>query len=189
MEAQGLVELVKLRLNPALLVHANRTIHTPLSLSLTGSYSDHWSSVLYTLRGSGKHEACCRLTGKIKSETLRYAVASGLANPAAILWELMPYSFVIDWSLPIGNYLQAASSTRGLDFVWGSVSHRIQTHTFVDMRSQPGRSTLRPGYGELMKYGLNRRKLHDFPGPELYAKSPFSSSHIGSALALLRSLT
>lgn len=31
----------------------------------------------------------------------------GLLNPAAIAWELVPYSFVADWFLPIGAYLEA----------------------------------------------------------------------------------
>lgn len=35
----------------------------------------------------------------------------GLKDPASILWELTPYSFVADWFIPIGNYLAA----RGLD--------------------------------------------------------------------------
>jgi hypothetical protein len=30
----------------------------------------------------------------------------GLGNPASILWERLPYSFVIDWFIPIGNYLE-----------------------------------------------------------------------------------
>lgn len=31
----------------------------------------------------------------------------GLDDPASLAWELLPYSFVIDWALPIGNFLQA----------------------------------------------------------------------------------
>lgn len=30
----------------------------------------------------------------------------GLTNPLDIIWELIPYSFVIDWFLPIGSYLE-----------------------------------------------------------------------------------
>lgn len=31
----------------------------------------------------------------------------GLLDPASVAWEVMPYSFVVDWFLPIGNYLEA----------------------------------------------------------------------------------
>lgn len=30
----------------------------------------------------------------------------GLANPLSILWERLPWSFVLDWFIPIGNYLE-----------------------------------------------------------------------------------
>jgi hypothetical protein len=30
----------------------------------------------------------------------------GLANPLSILWERLPWSFVLDWFLPVGNYLE-----------------------------------------------------------------------------------
>lgn len=41
---------------------------------------------------------------------------SGLSDPLPILWELLPYSFIIDWFIPVGNYLSArglASSIEG----------------------------------------------------------------------------
>lgn len=33
----------------------------------------------------------------------------GLTNPATLMWELLPWSFVVDWALPIGDYLAARS--------------------------------------------------------------------------------
>lgn len=43
-------------------------------------------------------------------------IPSGLSlvNPATILWEKLPWSFVIDWALPIGNYLQARGAASAL---------------------------------------------------------------------------
>ncbi len=38
----------------------------------------------------------------------------GLTDPASVAWELMPYSFVIDWFIPIGNYLAALNLQRSL---------------------------------------------------------------------------
>lgn len=32
---------------------------------------------------------------------------SGLSDPLSIVWERIPYSFVVDWFLPIGNFLQS----------------------------------------------------------------------------------
>jgi len=45
------------------------------------------------------------------------AKLSGLTDPLSIAWELVPYSFVVDWFIPIGNYLAArglSSSLQGL---------------------------------------------------------------------------
>lgn len=38
-------------------------------------------------------------------EELSFARQLGLANPLSIVWERLPWSFVIDWFIPIGNYL------------------------------------------------------------------------------------
>lgn len=37
------------------------------------------------------------------------AALNGLVDPSSVLWELTPWSFVADWFIPIGNYLQARS--------------------------------------------------------------------------------
>lgn len=39
---------------------------------------------------------------------------SGLQDPLSVAWELLPYSFVIDWFIPIGNYLQARGLAQAL---------------------------------------------------------------------------
>lgn len=38
------------------------------------------------------------------------AVAMGITNPLQVAWELVPYSFVIDWILPVGDYLSSLDS-------------------------------------------------------------------------------
>ncbi len=39
-------------------------------------------------------------------EEMSVARQLGLANPASILWERCPWSFVVDWFIPIGTYLE-----------------------------------------------------------------------------------
>jgi len=40
---------------------------------------------------------------------------SGLLDPASVAWELMPYSFVVDWFVPIGTFLQNIALARSLE--------------------------------------------------------------------------
>jgi len=39
-------------------------------------------------------------------------VWSGVSDPASVLWEKIPYSFVVDWMLPVGNFLSAVDFWR-----------------------------------------------------------------------------
>lgn len=39
----------------------------------------------------------------------------GVLNPALVLWEKVPFSFVVDWVLPIGSWLQQLPPLLGLD--------------------------------------------------------------------------
>lgn len=44
------------------------------------------------------------------TESLSAARSLGLQNPASIAWELVPFSFVADWFIPIGTYLEALNT-------------------------------------------------------------------------------
>jgi hypothetical protein len=38
----------------------------------------------------------------------------GLTDPASLAWEKLPWSFVADWFIPVGNYLEAVNLDRSL---------------------------------------------------------------------------
>jgi hypothetical protein len=40
--------------------------------------------------------------------------ALGLQNPELVAWELLPFSFVVDWFIPIGQYLEARAATSAI---------------------------------------------------------------------------
>jgi hypothetical protein len=64
----------------------------------------------YTCEGGTK----AQLIAKLKERDV--VKLSGLIDPASLVWELLPYSFVADWFIPIGNYLAArglAQATTG----------------------------------------------------------------------------
>lgn len=42
------------------------------------------------------------------------AQLTGLTDPLSIAWEVCPYSFVVDWFIPVGNWLQARGTASAL---------------------------------------------------------------------------
>lgn len=48
---------------------------------------------------------------------LHLAESMGLINPLILAWELIPFSFVVDWFTGVGNYLQSFSDFAGLRMV------------------------------------------------------------------------
>lgn len=65
--------------------------------------------------GSIEREVRAQILATIEpKDALSLTQSSGLTDPFSVAWELVPYSFVIDWFLPLGDFLQAASATRSL---------------------------------------------------------------------------
>jgi hypothetical protein len=115
----------------------------------------------------------------------------GLINPVEVAWAVVPFSFVVDWFLPVGNFLEALTARLGVTFIDGYQGAGVESKV---------RSLLVPGNpgGDLREnsrwvtteaFSFSRTKLYNFPLPGLYFKDPFSTKHVISALALLRSLT
>lgn len=67
--------------------------------------------------GSGtfdyKQRATCTAELEIPNTAFAAASAWGLDNPAALVWEAIPYSFVIDWFYPVGDYLNDMMNLSG----------------------------------------------------------------------------
>lgn len=48
-----------------------------------------------------------------QNDLLQAFTSLGLTNPALIAWELVPFSFVVDWALPIGQFLDSLDAMLG----------------------------------------------------------------------------
>lgn len=108
------------------------------------------------------------------------AVAQNMSlSPLSIGWELVPWSFAVDWFVPVGQTLQALTASAGLSFVGG---FRSETNDY----EFHGDGT---GYGSvvLKEFVFDRTKLTSFPTGKLYArqKSPFNTTRVQNFLALL----
>jgi len=57
---------------------------------------------------------------RVDSPINAFLAQTGFTNPINLAWEILPFSFVADWFLPIGDYLQTLSAWDGITFLGGS---------------------------------------------------------------------
>jgi hypothetical protein len=50
----------------------------------------------------------------VSNPNLRLATQLGVVNPAALAWEVVPFSFLVDWFVPVGNFLSQWTDHLGL---------------------------------------------------------------------------
>lgn len=133
------------------------------------------------------------LKAEITNPGLRLINKTGLTNPASVAWELVPFSFVVDWFVPVGNTLDALTASVGLTWHGGFVSKTI--HKAVGIRHKTGYITpwvdcLDGGDYKERMLEFQRVALTGFPYPQFYAnRNPYSTTRALNALALVRSLT
>lgn len=57
---------------------------------------------------------------RLKNDALAEANSLGLVNPATLAWEVIPYSFVVDWFVNVGECLQNLTSFIGKEYIDGT---------------------------------------------------------------------
>lgn len=117
----------------------------------------------------------------------------GLTNPVALGWELVPFSFVVDWFLTIGQAFNALSAFDGLTFHSGYRTLFTKEELSVTTSWSGGFGDDNYEYTEDMGSSFNgkavrmdRSPLLGFPSAQLpTVKNPFSFIHTANAVALL----
>lgn len=185
-DAYGLFELLKERLSPALLVHGRGQSRL--------SWENNWTRPSgitryppFRFNETTKLSYRCQLTGRIESnEYLRTLNRVGLLNPVSFAWDLIPFSFVLDWIIPIGDVAYGLSASAGLSFVGGHTvmrNHRICDVTLDAKYAYGGGPTPAANYAAT---GFERTALGGFPRPVPYVKSPFTgASRLATLFALI----
>lgn len=134
---------------------------------------------------------------RLKDGVLNPINTFGLNNPLTVAWELVPFSFVVDWFLPIGNALEQLTATSGLVFSRGYKSTRTVRDVKIIIRQvgpyKPDSNFTRVWGGNCTgswrEMYISRSALGDFPPPQLpQFKDPRSFSHAASAISLLKTL-
>jgi hypothetical protein len=162
------------------------------------AFSEQYEEFTYgslEVEGYAKSSFRTQLNG-IMNNTNDYLLDSiGLSNPLDLAWELIPYSFVIDWFVPVGATLQAMTAGYGLQDNGGWTSNRVdeilkirQHVDFSGDEDQYGVSE--PGLFVEQRYKFDRHCYTNWPTWTGFytAPNPFSNVHALNALALLRQL-
>lgn len=108
----------------------------------------------------------------------------GLQDPLSIAWEVMPWSFAIDWFIPIGSYLDNLNQIPNI-----SATFEIR-HRHADKLTSGFGGYLDPKYGdglyyEDIFYSRTYSTTLDVPLPHFKSlPQAFSPAHIWNAIAL-----
>lgn len=131
----------------------------------------------------------CKLYGRIDPNHagLRSLNQLGLLNPLSLAWELVSWSFVVDWFCPIGPVLNALTAPAGLSFVSGTKSVRGTFNgTFENWRDPWGNIISESrATGEAFANVYRREVLGEWPLPGFwFVENPFTQDHTLKAIAL-----
>lgn len=177
----GGVELLKQKLVPAQIIHAKKIIRDDKD------YKEYSNSGCV---GSGSHKSnyTVKIWGRLSEASLRFANQANLTDPLTVAWEIVPWSFVIDWAIPVGNVLEGAKASAGLDFVAAYRSLYIEGRADWEIRSSPDWTVNKQCKIEHDYFSYKREVYPTWPSAVPYVTNPFKIGRAETALALLRQL-
>jgi len=104
----------------------------------------------------------------------------GLLNPLSVAWELTYLSFVIDWFLPIGRYLETLDSSFRFTHVGGSLGYRREVHSYFENFRRSGI----PGSGTYESHHFQVTRTPFTQIPSLGLNSIRFEPHLGASRVL-----
>jgi hypothetical protein len=79
----------------------------------------------FRMTASASASAICRIDAIPQNEAIISLASLGVTNPLSVGWELVPFSFVVDWFLPIGSYLESLDAYFGFADAWSCTSYFV----------------------------------------------------------------
>lgn len=137
-----------------------------------------------------ERRALVRIDALPYNEALISLASLGITNPLTVAWELVPFSFVVDWFMPVGNYLDSLDAMLGYD---ASNTYTSQTSFAKAFWEERGRTYTTGGwlyqndyYGYKRVTMLDRSVTTGVPlAKPPWVKDPRSLGHMANGLALL----
>lgn len=132
-----------------------------------------------------------RIDALPQNEAIISLASLGVTNPLSVAWELVPYSFVVDWALPVGDFLESLDALLGYDSASYSSSFLAKAKwTDRGLSGTHGTNgyTKNSFTGRKRMVYLRREASPSVPLPSLPRfKDPRSLGHMANGLSLLAS--
>lgn len=173
---EGLEAIDSLRARQKLVFKVRKTTMVPSSGSTTES---NWSATkLAGVAIKATFQDSCSVMHSL-----------GLTNPVNMVWELLPWSFVVDWFVPVGDYLSAASFLNS--FEYRVCISRLQTTEYQNVNKAVEGPNHRRWGGDyhVSRCSFSREVLNNpsIPLPSFRGfEKALSLGHLENAAALVR---
>jgi hypothetical protein len=130
----------------------------------------------------------CQWRAYINTDALtNILVSHGFGNPLAVGYELIPFSFVIDWWVNIGEVLASLDNLVLIKSLY--VLESTSDKQFIMTQTKAHREIIKPGAATLLKRVDTRSAPTTIPRVASFKYDPsISKKHIMNGLALLNSL-
>jgi hypothetical protein len=152
--------------------------------------TDGTTDPAYFMQVKGFHKASSKMTFSVDNPFLYKLSQLGLTNPLAVAWELVTLSFVVDWFIPIGAWINGLVPPQGVSNVRRTVtwSGEVNFSGHLDFNKKIGSNI--QGSGRLPGQSTNRWKIRSvkstFPRYHLVgATFDLSRDQVMSGLSLL----
>lgn len=151
-------------------------------LFAAGSYVD--------CRVSGSISARCLYAGKISINDIGLAPTLTSMDPRVIAWNLLPYSFVVDWFYDMGGYLQNLEAACMFAPAWHAgymtTSFKQEYTGSCHEKLNVAETYKITAEASVLSKGMTRTLLHSLPKPTLPSPTvDLSSGRLINAAALL----
>lgn len=127
---------------------------------------------VYDTRGLFPVRALCQRKTQVKiAVTVNNSKVINLSrwtslNPISIGWEILPFSFVVDWVFDVGSFLRTAETA----LLYGRAFESGYVSTYSESRGSGVRTSTPSGFtifeGEVARVRFDRRVLTSFPFPQ-----------------------
>jgi len=184
--------------------HVNRlngvkTIVHRASKRISSDFDLSHSTSEEMFRASGQTRVSSVITYTVENAFLHELDELGLVNPIQVAYQLVPFSFVLDWFIPIGSFLSGVVPPQGIAFRDGSTTTTFDgasSHStdIAPLKTVSGSPDLvhdpnQVGYSALEERRdiyVERKVLSTFPEPKLIVPDlSLSYGKVTSGLALL----